>query len=475
MRRTLTLALAVVATVAIALAPIRAEAQYYGLTNVAKGQPVTALTAVALGGPPSVITDGMADTYWYSYPTQEYIIDLGSEIPIGKIVVSVLQASSPVISSSTDGITFTQRHSANFTDASHSNWIGGMAFGPLVFEANGTYSARYLRYRSDQLGSGSYQGTQEFAVFPWVATPPPVLSGTNLTTLPGTSVTGLLPSAPGFLPSNVIDGDPNTLWTGAHLSAYTPVGGQQFYSAWGQAEIDLGVEQLAYGARVRRPAAGGAQVVSVQLFNNLHQEIAWFGYGDPTVVGTTNPALGDADFVLDAPVPTRYVRITQINPTVSTPTAQPTLAEVEVYGAVSAATFTITASAGPNGTISPSGAVTVPSGGSQTFAITPDPGFHVADVLVDGSSVGAVMSYPFAGVTANHTIAASFAQNFTVARTKDQCKNNGWKNVTRADGSPFKNQGACIKYVEENTHHENEDQKNDHHADEDHEDSHDRR
>ena len=53
-------------------------------------------------------------------------------------------------------------------------------------------------------------------------------------------------------------------------------------------------------------------------------------------------------------------------------------------------TFTITPTAGANGTISPGGAQTVDYGGSRTFTITPDAGYHVADVLVDGDSVGAV-------------------------------------------------------------------------------------
>jgi hypothetical protein len=71
--------------------------------------------------------------------------------------------------------------------------------------------------------------------------------------------------------------------------------------------------------------------------------------------------------------------------------------------------FTITASAGANGSIVPSGSVSVTSGANQAFTITPSAGFHVDDVLVDGGSIGAVTSHTFNNVTANHTIAASFA------------------------------------------------------------------
>jgi hypothetical protein len=75
------------------------------------------------------------------------------------------------------------------------------------------------------------------------------------------------------------------------------------------------------------------------------------------------------------------------------------------------ATCTITAGAGSNGSITPSGSVSVAYGGSQTFAINANTGYHVASVLVDGSSVGAVTSYTFTNVMANHTISASFAAN----------------------------------------------------------------
>jgi hypothetical protein len=73
-----------------------------------------------------------------------------------------------------------------------------------------------------------------------------------------------------------------------------------------------------------------------------------------------------------------------------------------------AQTWTITASAGPNGSITPSGAVVVPNGTDTTFFATPNVGYVVADVLVDGGSVGAVASYTFTNVTSDHTISASF-------------------------------------------------------------------
>ena len=74
-----------------------------------------------------------------------------------------------------------------------------------------------------------------------------------------------------------------------------------------------------------------------------------------------------------------------------------------------AQTFTITASAGANGTISPNGVSMVNYGGNQTYVITPNTGYNVASVIVDGVSIGVVGTYPFNAVTANHTISATFS------------------------------------------------------------------
>ena len=73
----------------------------------------------------------------------------------------------------------------------------------------------------------------------------------------------------------------------------------------------------------------------------------------------------------------------------------------------------ITATADEHGKIDPAGTITVPKGESKTFTITPDPGYHIKDVLVDGKSVGAVSTYTFENVVDNHTIHAAFAENHT--------------------------------------------------------------
>lgn len=80
--------------------------------------------------------------------------------------------------------------------------------------------------------------------------------------------------------------------------------------------------------------------------------------------------------------------------------------------------LTIAASDDGNGNISPKGNVTVIEGNNQNFSITPKTGYHIADVVVDGASVGARSGYEFPNVTTGHTISASFAANmFTITAT----------------------------------------------------------
>ncbi len=88
-------------------------------------------------------------------------------------------------------------------------------------------------------------------------------------------------------------------------------------------------------------------------------------------------------------------------------------------------TYTITASAGSNGSINPSGAVSVNYGANQSFSITPSANYHVADVQVDSSSVGAVAGYTFNNVMANHTIGATFDKSDTTPPTGSITINSG--------------------------------------------------
>ena len=78
--------------------------------------------------------------------------------------------------------------------------------------------------------------------------------------------------------------------------------------------------------------------------------------------------------------------------------------------------FEIKASAGSGGSVSPTD-VWVPYKTSQTVSITPSSGYKIADMQVDGTSVGAVSSYTFNNIAANHTVSATFTANTTTAST----------------------------------------------------------
>ncbi|MDD4848297.1 MAG: T9SS type A sorting domain-containing protein [Bacteroidales bacterium] len=84
------------------------------------------------------------------------------------------------------------------------------------------------------------------------------------------------------------------------------------------------------------------------------------------------------------------------------------LDDINITSSGAPAQYTITATAGANGTITPNGQITVNEGENQTFAIEANEGFQIEDVLVDGASVGIVETYTFENVTANHSISALF-------------------------------------------------------------------
>ncbi len=79
-----------------------------------------------------------------------------------------------------------------------------------------------------------------------------------------------------------------------------------------------------------------------------------------------------------------------------------------VWEVIPVTNYTITATAGANGTISPSGGVTVAEGEDKTFTITANSGYHIKDVKVNGASKGAVSTYTFNDVAANATITVEF-------------------------------------------------------------------
>ncbi|MCR4305086.1 MAG: hypothetical protein NUV63_12840 [Gallionella sp.] len=74
-----------------------------------------------------------------------------------------------------------------------------------------------------------------------------------------------------------------------------------------------------------------------------------------------------------------------------------------------AATYTIAASTGSGGTVTPSGATTVTQGASQSYTITPDANYAIATLVIDGTTVATSSTHTFTNVQANHTISATFS------------------------------------------------------------------
>jgi len=130
----------------------------------------------------------------------------------------------------------------------------------------------------------------------------------------------------------------------------------------------------------------------------------------------------EASLPMPPPIATNALPLTIGGQSDGTRHFQGAMDDVRVYGralsgaeiAALANPHTITATAGANGSIIPSGAVVVPDGADQSFTITPDPGFQVAEVLVDGVPMGPLASHTFDDVTQDHTIHATFASPITI-------------------------------------------------------------
>jgi len=75
--------------------------------------------------------------------------------------------------------------------------------------------------------------------------------------------------------------------------------------------------------------------------------------------------------------------------------------------------YTITSSANDGGKITPSGAITANYGDSKTFTITPDSGYKISVIKVDGVSKSSISSYTFTNITSDHTISATFEKEIT--------------------------------------------------------------
>jgi len=112
-------------------------------------------------------------------------------------------------------------------------------------------------------------------------------------------------------------------------------------------------------------------------------------------------------------------------------------ANAAVTATFNSKSYTIAATAGANGTISPSGSVAVNSGANQTFTITPSSGYKIADVKVDGTSVGTVASFLFGAVLSNHTIDATFTSSASQPGSVVAAVNSGGSSYAGKSGIQY--------------------------------------
>jgi alpha-tubulin suppressor-like RCC1 family protein len=151
-----------------------------------------------------------------------------------------------------------------------------------------------------------------------------------------------------------------------------------------------------YGIRAAYPVnasvSGGGGTVSPATQNTDYGSTA-------TVDPTPDPGYGIAS-ITDNGAPQAIVDPYPINNVDTAHTVVMTFARDD---------FNILASAQPGGSIDPSGTVVVDSGADQTFNITPDPGYYIKNVIVDGAAQEPVSTFTFNDVAAEHTIEASFA------------------------------------------------------------------
>ncbi len=107
----------------------------------------------------------------------------------------------------------------------------------------------------------------------------------------------------------------------------------------------------------------------------------------------------------------RYGSICQQTPAAGTKVAPDTEVQVNLSAGPRIVRYTITASAGSGGSISPSGTVTVEAGKSMSFAIIPNDGYELESLTVDGQSVTPSVYYQFSNVSSNHSIAVTFRES----------------------------------------------------------------
>jgi hypothetical protein len=155
----------------------------------------------------------------------------------------------------------------------------------------------------------------------------------------------------------------------------------------------------------------------------------------PTVTATITPSSTSTATPTNMPQPTAAPMVTST----PQPTAIPTPFRTPTATKTAVSQFAIIAEAASGGEISPSGKIMVNQGNSQTFIITPNAGFFLEDVVVDGISQGPATEYSFVEVNEEHSIKAKFATDLVAPEKPLNLQVDGKGN--RSNGKL--NRGQC--------------------------------
>jgi hypothetical protein len=359
------------------------SATFAAFTNIALNKNATAqsYTYSEYGPSKANDADGTNNSFWAErqYP-QWWKVDLGG----------VYDISGIVIRNYVDGSRYYQYTIEGSLDDQNYGQIAAKTNTNVATDAGDGYSvtstARYLRVTMTYNSENAGVHITDFRVY---GTLPNIALNKNATAQSYTY------SEYGPSKANDADGSNNSFWA------------ERQYPQWWK--VDLGGVYDISGIVIRN-YVDGARYYQYVIEGSLDdQTYAQFAAKTNTNIAT------DAGDGYSVTATARYLRVTMTynssNPGVH-------ITDFRAYGILNTSSRLITASAGSGGSISPSGEVAVTNGGSQTFTITPGVGYQMSDVLVDGSSVGPVTSYPFTNVTANHTISATFAPLTNIALDK---------------------------------------------------------
>jgi hypothetical protein len=169
----------------------------------------------------------------------------------------------------------------------------------------------------------------------------------------------------------------------------------------------------------------GDTTISASFAINTYTIMVNAGANGQITPGTSSVNYGDTPTYIITPVTGYHIASITVNGqtvSINAPKGQnyqfsPVTSDGSITATFAIDTFAIITSAGSNGAISPSGTISVNYGNDQTFIITPVNGYHIANVIVDGSSIGTVTSYMFTSVIADHTISATFTVDTTTGST----------------------------------------------------------